>query len=284
MRAVAIVAMAAPFCFSAFWTSTRASPFAGPWRHPWSLWPRRRATLLRPASRQRSASPRCWIERFVDVAILTALLYLTGGARNRCALLPGLVLCTAPPLPPRLAVGTRGRERRLLRRAAFLPCRAAAADLDDVDGQFDLRAQRSWLTPSSQSLIAWFGIRLSALRRSCSASSHADAEKNARERYTSSAWRSRLARRHENRPPLSTISVLVNDLRERFAAPPPDAGERTSSAVDPGARAVPALALERRRGRRWKASASCAAMRVNELSPQVAAPACAPCALRCRSS
>src|SRR4029077_4863078 len=70
-------------------------------------------------------------------------------------------------------------------------------------------------------LIAWFGIKLSSLQRVQREQRLPEAEKNARERYLVGLAALSAGAAHELSTPLSTISVLVNDLREGDS-PPPD--------------------------------------------------------------
>jgi two-component system sensor histidine kinase RegB len=179
------------------------------------------ATLLRLRKPAAIGQPEMLAQLLVDVAVLTALLYLTGGARNPVALYYlVLVLYSATALPPRLAWILAGVSVVCFVTLHFFHVALPLPDSDDVGGQFDSFA-RMLLYAFIATLIAWFGIRLSALQQLQREQRRADTEKNARERYLVGLAALSAGAAHELSTPLSTISVLVNDLRESDS-PPPD--------------------------------------------------------------
>jgi two-component system sensor histidine kinase RegB len=70
-------------------------------------------------------------------------------------------------------------------------------------------------------LIAWFGIKLNTLQRAQHEHLRAQAEKDARERYLLGLAALSAGTAHELSTPLSTISVVVGELRDSDS-PPPD--------------------------------------------------------------
>jgi two-component system sensor histidine kinase RegB len=219
MRAVAIVAMAAAYlCFECFLDIHVPLAAVGGILGLYGLVDV--ATLLRLRKPAAIGQPEMLAQLLVDVAILTALLYLTGGARNPLALYYlVLVLYSATALPPRLAWVLAGASAVCFVALHFFHVALPLPDSGDV-GQFDSFA-RMLLYAFIAILIAWFGIRLSALQQLQREQRSADAEKNARERYLVGLAALSAGAAHELSTPLSTISVLVNDLREGDS-PPPD--------------------------------------------------------------
>jgi two-component system sensor histidine kinase RegB len=220
MRAVAVVAMAAVYlCFDCFLDIRVPLAAVGAILGFYGLVDV--AALLRLRDPAPVGEPEMLVQLLVDVAILTALLYLTGGAHNPVALYYLLlVLYSASALPPRLAWVLAGASVVCFVALHFFHVALPLPDSDDVGGQFDSFA-RMLLYAFIAILIAWFGIRLSALQQGQREQRRADAEKNARERYLVGLAALSAGAAHELSTPLSTISVLVNDLRESDS-PPPD--------------------------------------------------------------
>lgn len=219
MRAGAIVAMAAAYlCFDCFLDIHVPLAAVGGILGVYGLVDV--ATLLRLRRPAAIGQAEMLVQLLVDVAILTALLYLTGGARNPVALYYlVLVLYSATALPPRLAWVLAGASVACFIALHFFHVALPLPDTGDV-GQFDSFA-RMLLYAFIATLVAWFGIRLSALQQLHREQRRADAEKNARERYLVGLAALSAGAAHELSTPLSTISVLVNELRESDS-PPPD--------------------------------------------------------------
>jgi two-component system sensor histidine kinase RegB len=219
MRAAAIVAMATVYlCFDCFLDIHVPLGLVGGILGLYGLVDA--ATLLRLRKPAAIGQPELLAQLLVDVAILTALLYLTGGSRNPVAFYYlVLVLYSATALPPRLAWPLAGASVVCFVALHFFHVALPLPDSPDV-GQFDSFA-RMLLYAFIAILIAWFAMRLSALQRVQREQRRADAEKNARERYLVGLAALSAGAAHELSTPLSTISVLVSDLRES-ESPPPD--------------------------------------------------------------
>ncbi|HEY1290394.1 MAG TPA: ATP-binding protein [Burkholderiales bacterium] len=217
MRAVAIVVMAAVYvCFDCF-LDVRVPLAVGGILGFYGLVDF--ATLLR----LRQPAPIGGLEMFgqllVDVVLLTALLYLTGGARNPLALYYLLlVLYSSTALPPRLVWAFAGvcvvGYVALFHFHVSLPLPESIA----TDRQLDYFT-RVLLYAFVAVLIAWFGIRLSAVQRLQHEQRRADTEKSARERYLVGLAALSAGTAHELSTPLSTMSVVIGDLRESDAPP-----------------------------------------------------------------
>src|SRR5262245_44155908 len=220
MRAVAVLAMATVYlCFDCFLDIRVPLAAVGGILGFYALVDV--ATLLRLRNPAPIGEREMLGQLFVDVAILTALLYLTGGARNPIALYYLLlVLYSSTALPPRLVWLLAGVSVLCYVALHFFHIALPLPESDDVRGQFDY-FEHALLYAFVAVLIAWFGIRLSALQQVQREQRRADAEKNARERYLVGLAALSAGAAHELSTPLSTISVVVNDLRERDS-PPPD--------------------------------------------------------------
>jgi two-component system sensor histidine kinase RegB len=217
MRAVAIVAMAAVYvCFDCF-LDVRVPLAVGGILGLYGLVDF--ATLLRLRQPAPIGELEMLGQLLVDVALLTALLYLTGGARNPLALYYLLlVLYGSTALPPRLVWPFAGvcvvSYVALFHFHIALPL----PDSGDADRQLDYFT-RVLMYAFIAVLIAWFGIRLSALQQLQRDRRRADAEKDAREHYLVGLAALSAGTAHELSTPLSTISVLVSDLRESESPP-----------------------------------------------------------------
>jgi two-component system sensor histidine kinase RegB len=218
MRAVAIVAMAAVYlCFDCFLDIHVWPAAVGGILGVYALVDF--ATLLRLRSPAPVGAGETLVQLFIDVAILTALLYLTGGARNPVALYYlVLLLYSATALPPRRAWLLAGVSVVCYVALHFVHVALPLPDAEDVDERLD-NFTRILMYAFIAVLIAWFGMRLSALQQVQREQRRADAEKNARERYLVGLAALSAGAAHELSTPLSTISVLVNDLRESDSPP-----------------------------------------------------------------
>jgi len=220
MRAVAIVAIAALyFCFDCFLDIQVPLPAVGGILGFYALVDV--ATLLRLRNPAPVGEREVLGQLLADVAILTALLYLTGGARNPIALYYLLlVLYSSTALQPRLVWLLAGVSVLCYVALHFFHIALPLLASDDVGGRFAY-FEHALFYAFIAVLIAWFGIRLSALQQVQREQRRADAEKNARERYLVGLAALSAGAAHELSTPLSTISVLVSDLRESDS-PPPD--------------------------------------------------------------
>lgn len=157
----------------------------------------------------------------VDVAALTALLYYTGGALNPfayCYLL--LVLFVATTLPQRygwMLAGICVACYTALRvHYVPLPLPDSMATHEDLD---DLSRWVMYVLLAG--LVVWFALRLNDLRRRHERHLQDEALEAARERYLLGLATQAAGTAHEMGTPLSTMRVLVGELR-RSRTPPPD--------------------------------------------------------------
>ena len=217
MRAVAIVAMATVYlCFDCFLDIHVPFAAVGGVLGFYALLDV--ATLLRLRNPAPIGSREMLGQIVADVAILTALLYLTGGARNPLALYYLLlVLYSATALPPRFVWLLASVSVVCYVALHFFHIALPLAD-SEVRGRFDY-FEHALLYAFIAVLIAWFGIRLSALQQLQRDRRRADAEKDAREHYLVGLAALSAGTAHELSTPLSTISVLVSDLRESESPP-----------------------------------------------------------------
>lgn len=219
-RAVAIVAMATVYlCFDCFLEIgvplARVAPILGFYGLVDF------ATLLRLRNPAPVGEREMLVQLLADVAILTALLYWTGGARNPIALYYLLlVLYGSTALPSRLAWLLAGVSVLCYVALHFFHIALPLPGAEDVDERLD-NLTRILMYAFVAVLIAWFSIKLSALQKLQREQRRADAEKDARERYLVGLAALSAGAAHELSTPLSTISVLVSELRESDS-PPPD--------------------------------------------------------------
>jgi two-component system, sensor histidine kinase RegB len=156
-----------------------------------------------------------------DVAILSAVLYFTGGARNPLALYYlVLVLYSAMALPPRLVWPLAAACLLSYVALQFFHVDLPRPRSEDIDRTLDYVTQLA-IYGFIAALIVWFGIKLNALQRAQHEHLRAQAEKDVRERYLIGLAALSAGTAHELSTPLSTISVVVGELRES-ESPPPD--------------------------------------------------------------
>jgi len=157
----------------------------------------------------------------VDVAALSALLYYTGGALNPfayCYLL--LVLFVASTLPQRfgwlLAVLCVVCYTVLRVHYVPLPLPDSMATHEELD---DLSRWVMYVLLAG--LVVWFALRLNELRARHERHLQDEALEAARERYLLGLATQAAGTAHEMGTPLSTMRVVLGELR-RGDAPPPD--------------------------------------------------------------
>ena len=218
MRAVAIVAIAAVYlCFDCFLHIRVPVAAVGGILGFYALLDF--ATLWRLRQPAPIAGLEMLGQLLADVAVLTALLYLTGGGRNPLALYYLLlVLYSSTALPPRLVWPYAGVC--VLAYVALFHFHIALPlpDSRDADRQLDYFA-RVLMVVFIAVLIAWFGIRLSALQRLQHEQRRAEEEKNARERYLVGLAALSAGAAHELSTPVSTMSLVIDELRESDSPP-----------------------------------------------------------------
>jgi two-component system, sensor histidine kinase RegB len=179
------------------------------------------ATLLRLGYPARITQLEMLAQLFVDVAILTAVLYFTGGSRNPLALYYLLlVLYSATALPPRLVWLLAAACVLAYVGLHFFHVALPLPESTDIDRTLDDFARFAMYVFIAV-LIAWFGIKLSAIQRAQRERGRAEAERDARERYLVGLAALSAGTAHELANPLSTISVMIGELRNN-EAPPPD--------------------------------------------------------------
>ena len=179
------------------------------------------ATVLRLAHPAPVTDPEMFAQLLVDVALLSALLYFTGGARNPLALYYLLLLLySSSALPPRLVWLLAAACVLSYVALHFFHVALPLPESPGIDRALD-DFTRFLIYAFIAVLIAWFGIKLSTLKRVQREHVRAYAEKDARERYLVGLAALSTGTAHELSTPLSTISVLIGELRES-KVPPPD--------------------------------------------------------------
>jgi two-component system sensor histidine kinase RegB len=129
-----------------------------------------------------------------------------------------LVLYSSSALPPRPAWLLAGVSVVCYVALHFVHVALPLPDAEDVDERLN-NFTRILMYTFIAVLIVWFGIRLSTLQRLQREQRRGDAEKYARERYLVGLAALSAGAAHELSTPLSTISVLVSDLRESDLPP-----------------------------------------------------------------
>jgi two-component system sensor histidine kinase RegB len=192
--------------------------------------------LLNAATAQRlhGAWPRFWSRRrpvterelaaqlVVDIAALTFALYFTGGGINPFAasyLL--LVVYASVALPPRPAWTIAVLCTLSYASLHFFNVPLPLADSARIDRNLNYFAHFN-IYVALAALLAGYGLRLSDLRRLHLARAQAEADKDARERYLVGLAALSAGTAHQMSTPLSTMAVVVGDLRESGDTPPAD--------------------------------------------------------------
>jgi two-component system sensor histidine kinase RegB len=179
------------------------------------------ATFLRLAHPAPVTELEMLAQLLVDAALLTALLYFTGGESNPLALYYLLlVLYSSIALPPRLVWVLAAACVLFYIGLHFFYIELSLPPSAAIDGALDYFA-RFLMYVFIAVMIAWFGIKLSAIQRLQRDHARTQAEKDARERYLVGLAALAAGTAHELSTPLSTISVVVGELRDS-KAPPPD--------------------------------------------------------------
>ena len=158
----------------------------------------------------------------VDVAALSSLLYFTGGAVNPfavCYLL--VVLYASVALPQRLAWSVAVVCMLSFAGLHLLSVPLPLPDPALADRTLNYSAHVAiYLALGAR--VASGGVRLSEMRRLYLARAAVDAQKEARERYLVGLAALSAGTAHQMSTPLSTMAIVVGDLRESGAVPPPD--------------------------------------------------------------
>ena len=155
----------------------------------------------------------------IDVAALTSLLYFTGGAVNpfaACYLL--IVLFASVALPQRLAWSVAALCMLSFAGLHFLRVPLPLPDAASADRALNYSAHFA-IYLSLAALVASAGVRLSEIRRLYLARAAADAQKEARERYLVGLATLSAGTAHQISTPLSTMAIVVGDLRESDVPP-----------------------------------------------------------------
>ena len=157
----------------------------------------------------------------VDVAVLTVLLYFSGGTINpfaSCYLL--LVMYAAGALP---------RRQVWIVMAVCVFCYTALRIYyvplplpPSIALEHELMYSAQWVNQTLlAALVAWFGVRINDIWLQHHRLRRAEAEKDAHERSLIGLAALAAGTAHEMSTPLSTMSVVLGDLRHS-SAPPPD--------------------------------------------------------------
>jgi len=154
-----------------------------------------------------------------DVAALTALLYLAGGATNpfgSCYLL--LVIFAASTLPERYvwALAAACVAAYTFLQLAYVPLPLPDSFVVDRN----LNASALWVMYALlAALVVWFGGRINTLRREHGRLAEREAQKDARDRYLLGLATRAAGTAHEMSTPLSTMAVVIGDLRHAETPP-----------------------------------------------------------------
>jgi two-component system sensor histidine kinase RegB len=148
----------------------------------------------------------------LDVVLLTAILYLSGGWTNPLVSLYLVPIATAATLLPRprawLIAGTAIAGYTLLTRR-FLP----VFDLHHVDDDFALHVSGMWLTfVIAAALLAWFGSRFTETLRQRDRALANAREANLRNEQVIGIATLAAGTAHELATPLGTIAVIAAEL------------------------------------------------------------------------
>lgn len=179
-------------------------------------WPAFRSQRLPVTERELLA------QLLVDIAALSALLYFTGGAVNpfaACYLL--LVLYASVALPQRLAWSVAVVCMLSFAGLHLLRVPLQLSDPASADRTLNYSAHFA-IYLALAALVAGCGVRLSEMRRLYLARAAVDAQKEARERYLVGLAALSAGTAHQMSTPLSTMALVVGDLREGGEVPPPD--------------------------------------------------------------
>jgi two-component system sensor histidine kinase RegB len=178
-------------------------------------------TFLRLRHPRPVADAELCAQILADVAVLTILLYFSGGATNpfaNCYLL--LIAYAAGALP--------GRYVWIIAAACML-CYAALRLLyvplplpQSIELEHELIHFGQWVNYTMLAgLVAWFGVRVSDVWSRHHRRAQQEAEQGARDDSRIGLAALAAGAAHEMSTPLSTMSVVVGDLR-RGAKPPAD--------------------------------------------------------------
>jgi two-component system, sensor histidine kinase RegB len=182
------------------------------------------ALRLQDAWRQRFivSERELLVQLLIDVAALSALLYFTGGAVNPfavCYLL--IVLYASVALPQRLAWSIAAACMLSFAGLHLLRVPLPVSDPASADRTLNYSAHFA-IYLALAALVASCGVRLSEMRRLYFARAAADAQKEARERYLVGLATLSAGTAHQMSTPLSTMAIVVGDLRDSGEVPPED--------------------------------------------------------------
>jgi two-component system, sensor histidine kinase RegB len=178
-------------------------------------------TFLRLRRPQPVTDREFFCQLLVDIAALTWILYLTGHSANPVA--GGYLLITilaAVKLGPRLAWACAGLCVACYAMLSLLGVPALLARPSGIDHAYEYLASAMTFM-LLLTLAAWFGIRMSELRRQHRNHVSGDAEKEARERYLVRLAALCAGTAHEMSTPLTTMALVLGELRSS-KSPPPD--------------------------------------------------------------
>jgi two-component system sensor histidine kinase RegB len=203
---IPIAPIAGLLAFYALFNAATVQRLHGTWPRFWSrYWPVTERELL--------------AQVFVDVAALSAVLYFTGGGINpfaACYLL--LVLYASVALPARLAWTVAAACMLSYAVLHFVHVPLPLFDSAGTARNLNYFAHFN-IYVALAALMAGYGVRLSEMRRLHLTRAQADAEKDARERYLVGLAALSAGTAHQMSTPLSTMAVVVGDLRGSDAPP-----------------------------------------------------------------
>jgi two-component system sensor histidine kinase RegB len=176
-------------------------------------------TFLRLTRSQSVTEREFFCQLLVDIAALTWVLYLTGHPANPVA--GGYLLITilaTVKLGPRLAWACTGLCVACYAVLSLLCVLALLARPGGIDEAYEYMASAMTFL-LLLALAAWFGIRMSELRRQHRNHASGNAEKEARERYLVRLAALCAGTAHEMSTPLTTMALVLGELRGSKSPP-----------------------------------------------------------------
>jgi two-component system sensor histidine kinase RegB len=159
------------------------------------------------------------LQMLVDVAALSAALYFAGGGINPLAAsYLVLVVYASVTLPSRLAWTIAAACMLCYAGLHFFNTPLPLADTLSGERKLNYFAHFN-IYVALAALVAGYGGRISEMRRVNVARARADAEKDARERYLVGLAALSAGTAHQMSTPLSTMALVVGDLRESDLPP-----------------------------------------------------------------
>jgi two-component system sensor histidine kinase RegB len=192
--------------FYALFNAATVQRMHGTWPRFWSrYWPVAERELM--------------LQMLLDSLVLSAVLYFSGGGINPlAAVYLLLVVYASVALPSRLAWTLAGACMLSYAALHFFHVPLPLADIPSAHRQLNYLGHFN-IYVALAALVAGYGARLNEMRRLAAARARADAEREARERYLVGLAALSAGTAHQISTPLSTMALVVGDLRESDVPP-----------------------------------------------------------------